>query len=115
MNRLPLLRRLVAVTLIVGLSVTGLSNLPDLTDTSPAKADEVRRFVISAHDGYDLDDCMASSNSCAQLVANAWCDAKGYRHAIGLEPVQEGDITASLATRAPGASSRNAVLITCSK
>ena len=86
-----------------------------LGDPAAAKADDIRRFVIPAHDGYDLEACMTTSNSCAQIVANAWCDAKGYNQAIAFEPVPAGDITASLVTTSLRSNPRNGVLITCSK
>lgn len=95
------------LSVLLGLSV--------LLTPMTAKAEEIRRFVIPAHDGYDLEDCMTSGNSCAQIVANAWCDAKGYNQAIAFEPVQAGEITASLASSVMRSSPRNGVLITCSK
>ena len=106
MNRLPILRQFAGFALMLGLS---LSAVP------AAHAEDIRRFVIPAHDGYDLEACMTTSNSCAQIVANAWCDAKGYNQAIAFEPVPAGDITASLATTSLRSTPRNGVLITCSK
>ncbi len=107
MNRLPTLRRFTGFSLIMGLSV--------LTLPVTAQPEDIRRFVIPAHDGYDLEACMTTSNSCAQIVANAWCDAKGYTQAIAYEPVPAGDITASLATTSLRNTPRNGVLITCRK
>jgi hypothetical protein len=105
MNRLHPSHRFAGLALMLGL----------LTLANPAAAEDIRRFVIPAHDGYDLEACMTTSNSCAQIVANAWCDAKGYNQAIAFEPVPAGDITATLATTTLRSSPRNGVLITCSK
>jgi hypothetical protein len=110
MNRLSFLRRAAAIA-----SLLALASFPIMAPSPSAKADDVRRFVISAHDGYDLEECMTSASSCAQLVANAWCDAKGYQQAIAFEPLKPEDITASLAGSSLRPNPRNAVVITCSR
>ena len=107
MNRLPPLRQFAGFALMLALAVPVVP--------LAAYAEEIRRFVIPAHDGYDLEACMTTSNSCAQIVANAWCDAKGYNQAIAFEPVPAGDITAKLATTSLRSTPRNGVLITCTR
>src|SRR5271157_427700 len=47
-----------------------------------ARAGEAHAFVIAANDGYGVQDCLAESSECGQVVADAWCEAHGHGAAI---------------------------------
>ena len=55
------------------------------------------RFLIPANDGYGLADCLEAGSSCGGVVANAWCEAKGFRAASAFGRAEPSDITASVA------------------
>ena len=76
------------------------------------QAQEARRLVIPAQDGYDFDGCQKNSSQCAQIIANAWCDAKGFGKAIGFEHMDQYETTASLINKSQ-TSKRPALVITC--
>ena len=97
-NRLHLL-----AALLFSLSIPALS-----------QAQELRRLVIPAQDGYDFDACQQNSGQCAQIIADAWCDAKGFGKAVGFEHMDQYETTASL-IQMNQTTRRPALVITCSR
>ena len=77
------------------------------------QAQELRRLVIPAQDGYDFDACQKNSGQCGQIIADAWCDAKGFGKAVGFEHMDQYETTASL-IQMNQSTSRPALVITCS-
>jgi hypothetical protein len=67
-----------------------------------ANASETHAFVIAANDGYGVEDCLAGTNECGQVVADAWCEAHGHGSAVsfGLQSA----FWASAATKVSAAS-----------
>jgi hypothetical protein len=53
------------------------------------------RFVVSAADGYGVNDCIKSGDDCAKIVADAWCQAHGLGGAKNFGPAS--DITGAIA------------------
>ncbi len=51
-------------------------------------------FIVSASDGYGVNDCIKSGDDCAKIVADAWCEAHGHgaSRAFG----RAGDVTGSI-------------------
>jgi hypothetical protein len=49
---------------------------------SGAGAAETHALVISANDGYGVEDCLAEAGECGQVVADAWCEAHGHGAAV---------------------------------
>lgn len=77
------------------------------------QAQELRRLVIPAQDGYDFDACQKNSGQCGQIIADAWCDAKGFGKAVGFEHMDQYETTASL-IQMNQSTRRPALVITCS-
>lgn len=44
-------------------------------------SEATRTIYISEKDGYGLIDCLKSGGSCAQKVANSWCEINGLTRA----------------------------------
>ena len=86
-----------------------LFSLPTL---SSVQAQDARRLVIPAQDGYDFESCQKNSSQCAQIIADAWCDAKGFGKAIGFEHMDQYEATASLINKNQ-TTNRPALVITC--
>jgi hypothetical protein len=51
-------------------------------------------FIVSAADGYGVNDCIKSGDECAKVVADAWCQAHGLGGARLFGPAS--DITAGI-------------------
>ncbi len=80
----------------------------------PANATErTSRFLIPANDGYGLADCLEEGSSCGPMVANAWCEAKGFRTAKQFGRAEPGDITAT--TVSSGRSRAPVFVVTCAE
>ena len=66
-------------------------------------------FVIAGGDGYGATECLASVGQCGRIVADAWCDSKGFAKAVSYRAAGKDEITASTG-RATG---ETAFVITC--
>ena len=53
---------------------------------SGARAGETHALVIAANDGYGVEDCLAETGDCGQVVADAWCEAHGHGAAVSYGP-----------------------------
>ena len=89
-------------------------SLPAMSLPTMSQAQELRRLVIPAQDGYDFDACQKNSGQCAQIIADAWCDAKGFGKAVGFEHMDQYETTASL-IQMNQTTRRPALVITCSR
>lgn len=77
--------------------------------TEPRRKD----FVIQNDDGYGTSDCLVRGSACGKIVADAWCESKGFAKALAYRPSEVGDITHSTGTgRAPAVDS---FVISCSE
>jgi hypothetical protein len=52
-----------------------------------------RDFIIAGSDGYGTQECLASQSSCGRIVADAWCEAKGFKSAIAYRQLDRDEIT----------------------
>jgi len=43
-------------------------------------------FVIPVNDGYGVGECVASGSPCTKVVADAWCEAQGFRRSASVGP-----------------------------
>jgi hypothetical protein len=68
-----------------------------------AAGDGTHAFVVTANDGYGVEDCLAGTNECGQVVADAWCEAHGRGTAIsfGLQSSFSSAATKVSATSEP--------------
>jgi hypothetical protein len=60
-----------------------------------ARADESHLIIIQANDGYGIQDCLMQSKGCGEMVAAAWCQAKGYSSPIAFGRAE--DVTGAIA------------------
>ena len=62
----------ILIPLIGGLFVFGVLH-------SAARAEPLseKSYIVSASDGYGVNDCIRTGDDCAKIVADAWCEAHG--------------------------------------
>jgi len=78
--------------LFVGLMLGGLM----LGGVSlPVQAAQNPRFLVPGNDGYGIADCLAEGAGCGQAVADAYCEAQGFKAGAESFGLVE-DITASV-------------------
>jgi hypothetical protein len=80
---------------------------------------ERRVFIIANNDdGYGVDRCLASGESCGKLVANAYCQARDFALAASFRKVEREEITGAVPTSGGacrGSSCEQFVAIECSR
>ena len=107
------MRRAIALIGLFGIIGAGLS-LSDLpTSKTVAQPSDQRTFLIPASDGYGVADCLSSKSECGKIVANAWCEAKGFRIATSFGLAAREDFTGSLSKTTPVAAQEQPLVITC--
>ena len=60
-----------------------------------AEAASSNRFLVSGNDGYGIADCLAEGASCGKAVADAYCEAQGFKEGALAYGLVTSDITAS--------------------
>lgn len=61
----------------------------------PAQAGPSSRFLVPGNDGYGIADCLAEGASCGKAVADAYCEAQGFKDGALAYGLVTSDITAS--------------------
>lgn len=87
---------------LVALGVAAVASVVPSTTTEAAGP----TFVIPANDGYGIADCVESGSSCGKVVADAWCEAQGFRRSASIGPA-DVETTGSIE---PG---RRRISVTC--
>jgi hypothetical protein len=91
--------------------------------STPVRAGEPGTFLLPDNDGYGIGDCLAAGprSACGRIVADAWCESKGFAKAKTFGREDMSDVTGSVpseAARTTPASIARApglVAITCEK
>jgi hypothetical protein len=78
-----------------------------------AEAGAPRTFLIPQSDGYGLGDCLAEGRECGRIVADAWCESKGFTRAASYGLASPTDFTGSVSTRATPTPAPAPLMISC--
>jgi hypothetical protein len=70
-----------------------------------------KEFVIANDDGYGTSDCLTKGSACGKIVADAWCESKGFARAVAYRPAERGETTQSIRHSSPS----DAFVISCSE
>ena len=79
---------------------------------APRIKSEQSVFILPPSDGYGMADCIAKGAECGRIVANAWCESKGYAKAAAYSVVSATEITGSVGGRGATAN-EPPVMISC--
>jgi hypothetical protein len=63
--------------------------------TSEARAGDGPSFIIPPTNGYGIAECLAKAGDCGRIVADSWCESKGFSKATGYGPAD--DVTSAIA------------------
>jgi hypothetical protein len=81
---------------------------------SPAgqsQAAAAHAFIVSATDGYGVQDCLGDGDECGRIVADAWCEAHG--HGAALTYGRAEDVTGAIRLASAGDKAPAPYVITC--
>ena len=67
--------------------------------SASASASQNPRFLVPGNDGYGIADCLAEGAGCGQAVADAYCEAQGFKAGAESFGLVE-DVTASTTSKA---------------
>jgi hypothetical protein len=70
-------------------------------------------FIVSATEGYGVEDCLGEGGECGHIVADAWCEAHGHGAAISFGRAE--DITGAITLAASGDKPQAPYVITCAE
>jgi hypothetical protein len=107
------MRRAVALLGLFGILGAGISLSVLPTSQSSASPNTPRTFLIPASDGYGVADCISSKSECGKIVANAWCEAQGYKEATAFGIASREDFTGTVTRTSTGAAPEQPLVITC--
>ncbi len=76
---------------------------------TPAQAPESRQslFVITDQEGYGTGECLERQGGCGKVIADSFCESKGFRSAEFYRKAGIDDITGSLGSGRGAAPARD--------
>ncbi len=88
------MQKRVSLFAILAVSVTAVTIYASSGAESEAKPKQ-RDFVVAGSDGYGTQECLAAQSNCGRIVADAWCEAKGFKAALAYRKLDRDEITGS--------------------
>src|SRR5262245_18256085 len=107
------MRRAVAVLGFTAVLASAVASLTLSSEPTEAAGAADATFLVPAHDGYGIAECLASGSGCGQVVADAWCETNGFRRAVAFGVPGPSDITGSLVQASTALPARG-FSVTCS-
>jgi hypothetical protein len=89
-----------------------------LLGAGSASAEKHLFIVANNPDGYGVDRCLNSTESCGKVVANSYCHSHEFQQALSYQKVDRDDITGAIPSEGPDAchgAECNYVAIECSR
>lgn len=106
------MRKRLSALAVLAMSAVSFAVMLDSSRETEARIGKQRDFVIAGSDGYGTQDCFASGSSCGRIVADAWCEAKGFRGALAYRKLAPDEITGSTSA-SRGGPAPDSFLISC--
>jgi hypothetical protein len=100
------------ISILAAVAIAAISSLVIATSGNESTARPKQQdFVIAGSDGYGTQECLARRSDCGRIVADAWCEAKGFRSASTYRQLGRDEITGSAGTN--GGKPVESFLISC--
>jgi hypothetical protein len=91
--------RRVVMSLAFALVAAGAVSFSVIPSAAPRAKGADSVFLLPATDGYGIAECLTGERECGKIVANAWCEAKGFTKAASYGAVSPADVTGSVTGR----------------
>lgn len=75
---------------------------------------DAQTYIITGGDGYGTSECLAAGGACGKIIADSWCESKGFQTAREFRMAQPEDITGSAPARG-GREAPQAFVIVCGR
>jgi hypothetical protein len=100
------------------LAIGGVMLLPETTAnsarTAKSTAPRVSTFIISDQEGYGTSDCLERPGGCGKIIADSFCESKGFDSAVTYRKADADEVTGSIASeRKPPPREPQAYIINC--
>jgi hypothetical protein len=91
------MRRTFAALAFTGVLASAAASLLVLPNAGEVQAaPSTATFVVPAHDGYGIAECLSSNAECAKVVADSWCESQGFLRAERFGLASPEDVTGSI-------------------
>lgn len=107
------MRMRVSILAALMVAATSVAIFATSGSDTEAKATKQRDFVITGSDGYGTQECLASQSNCGRIVADAWCEAKGFKAALAYRQLDRDEVTGSTNAKTPSGKPVENFLISC--
>ena len=108
---MPFNRTLACITL--ALLASSLS-LALAKGEKPVQPYQQKLFVITDQEGYGTGECLSKLGGCGKIIADSFCESKGFKAAEFYRSADADDITGSIASqRKPPPTEPQAFVIGC--
>jgi hypothetical protein len=101
------------VFIVSAFAVSGLALAQTTGKPAPA---EIRQnlFVITDQEGYGTGECLEKQGGCGKIIADSFCESKGFRAAEYYRKTEPEEVTGSVASvRRPPPRDPQAFVIGC--
>ena len=101
------------------LAIGAVMLVPETTannKSNPAKSElpRISTFVISDQEGYGTSECLERPGGCGKIIADSFCESKGFETAANYRKADADEVTGSIASeRKPAPREPQAYIITC--
>lgn len=90
------MRKRLSVFACLGMALVAVAIAAGSGSESEARP-KPRDFVVAGSDGYGTQDCLVTGGDCGRIVADAWCESKGFKSALAYRKLASDEITGSAA------------------
>jgi hypothetical protein len=93
---------LVAISVaFVGGELVATSIAQDKAAATRETAQRQRHFVILDQDGYGTGECLEKPGGCGKIIADSYCESKGFKVSESHRRADPDDVTGSISTEKP--------------
>jgi hypothetical protein len=86
---------------VVGGELVATSIAQDKAATTQERAQRQRHFVILDQDGYGTGECLEKPGGCGKIIADSYCESKGFKVSESHRRADPDDVTGSISTEKP--------------